>query len=115
MMTHYDRFLDAGKIAKAFGLNPFDQTPGAQEVLPSAETARRLWSLITSEADQIERLFVRIYFKLQLLHDWAERGHADVAEVDQGREWWELRARALPLLMYRLGYFENTWEDGAGI
>lgn len=106
---------DFHKVARAFGLNPAALDDKDQDLQPSKATVEAAWRRITNEADQIERLFISIYYKLSTLKEWERSGFVIPDDVDQGQEWWQLRIKALPILLGRMGYLDDQFQDGLGI
>lgn len=99
---------------RAFFEGLFAELPD-KTVHPSQASVEVLWRLIQSDADWIERAFARVAKRLATLK-WLERfGHVDADEMDQGKEWYDMRERCLALLFWRHGLLEDTFEDGAGI
>lgn len=86
-----------------------------KSVHPSFATVEEFWKLLQSDVDFIERAFARISKRIGILKWMEQRGYVNPDEMDQGKEWYDMRIRALALLFWRAGLLEDTFTDGAGI
>lgn len=102
-------------INKLFGFLPIKIEKPVHRVQPSPLAVELLWKDVVNESQMIEKLFHSVYEKLNLMREWQMRGFADLEAIEQAKEWFDLRVRALPLLLYRHKYLDETFEEGAGI
>jgi hypothetical protein len=94
---------------------PLQVESPAEQGHPSFVLARHLWNRVQDDAERIEKLFVAVYEKLYTLKQWERRGYVRPGEIDQSKEWYDLRRRALGWLFVRNGVMEDYFTDGAGI
>jgi len=103
------------ELAKIFGVNPLQIEKQVQQENPSPVIAQSFYTQIAVDAMWIEKVFISIYRKLYTLKQWERQGIIDIDRLDQSKEWFDLRMRALPLLLWRYGLLDEQFEDGSGI
>ena len=115
MESVYHQRADFQDIAAIFGFNPLRIERAYKHVQPSPVIVQQFRTQIANDAMWIEQVFIRIYERLHLMKQWERSGVVDTDELDQSKEWFDLRMRAIPLLLWRYGQLEDTFTDGAGI